>query len=385
MTRVFAFLCLSFAATFVGTLHAQNTAVMEADRCGLLLGDYASRRETNPLHSAMGSLTAVYRVGAKIDRHFTTSFRLPRPVISIGNAAVGGRAKTPLTTKIAEELRASGYEPVILTRGYGRDSKEAKFLLPGQKHELDDFSAAGDEPTELYLRTNSPVLIGADRKANAKKFLAEHPDPSKVVFLLDDGSQHWKLDKDFEAVSTTKEDWSTDLAGRRYLRETIPDMRRRMQESGTRSAFLEVGKDFKKETFFKAQPSRQVKTISLTARAANQAQSSSYSGLMTSYFKDLDSVALGDHAKPQKLLQAISSSNAKQVVLGLKEAVKLFDEAGLRQLIDTGTITRRFAPWQEPKDIYLADLEVALRNENLINDILMQVENFELPANASEN
>ena len=46
--------------------------------------------------------------------------RLRNPVISVGNLAVGGRGKTPLTASIARMLRDLGERPAILSRGYAR-------------------------------------------------------------------------------------------------------------------------------------------------------------------------------------------------------------------------------------------------------------------------
>jgi tetraacyldisaccharide 4'-kinase len=46
--------------------------------------------------------------------------RLHRPVISVGNLAVGGRGKTPMVATITRELLAMGERPAVLTRGYAR-------------------------------------------------------------------------------------------------------------------------------------------------------------------------------------------------------------------------------------------------------------------------
>ena len=41
------------------------------------------------------------------------------PVIIVGNLTVGGSGKTPLVLWIAEHLKAKGWSPAILSRGYG--------------------------------------------------------------------------------------------------------------------------------------------------------------------------------------------------------------------------------------------------------------------------
>ena len=58
-----------------------------------------------------------YRVGLK------TAQRLPVPVIVIGNLTVGGSGKTPLVLWLAAQLRAAGFRPGIISRGYARDGR----------------------------------------------------------------------------------------------------------------------------------------------------------------------------------------------------------------------------------------------------------------------
>ena len=57
---------------------------------------------------------ALYRAGILRAR------RLPVPVISVGNIAVGGGGKTPTVIAIARILARSGVRVGVLTRGYGR-------------------------------------------------------------------------------------------------------------------------------------------------------------------------------------------------------------------------------------------------------------------------
>ena len=44
--------------------------------------------------------------------------KLPCKVISIGNIAVGGTGKTPMTIYLAEMLNRLGFKPVVISRGY---------------------------------------------------------------------------------------------------------------------------------------------------------------------------------------------------------------------------------------------------------------------------
>ncbi|MFC1750387.1 tetraacyldisaccharide 4'-kinase [Pseudomonadota bacterium] len=44
---------------------------------------------------------------------------VPVPVIVVGNISVGGTGKTPVVAWLVKLLRAAGYSPGIVTRGYG--------------------------------------------------------------------------------------------------------------------------------------------------------------------------------------------------------------------------------------------------------------------------
>ena len=127
-------------------------------------------------------LSWVYQIISGFCRLLKTKHRLPFPVLSVGNIAMGGRAKTPLVILICEKLKSMGFEPVVLTRGYGRKLKSPVLWDGG----ISDASLMGDEATEIARSGFAfAVLVGADRFANAKKFLANQKVPQKFVFVLD--------------------------------------------------------------------------------------------------------------------------------------------------------------------------------------------------------
>lgn len=133
--------------------------------------------------------------------------RLPHPVISIGNVTVGGTGKTPATIALAEEALRRGYAPIILTRGYRGRAEGPCFVSVGNGPIL-NVLAAGDEPVLMANRLSGvPIVKSADRFAGgmfALDHLAEtvyaNADSSKLLFLLDDGFQHWKLARDVDIV-----------------------------------------------------------------------------------------------------------------------------------------------------------------------------------------
>src|SRR5581483_8108480 len=82
-------------------------------------------RSQPPLWSApLVALSAAWRAGAAIDRAVRRPVKLPVAVISVGNLTVGGAGKTPVTLELAARLAARGRKPAVLSRGYGRRSRE---------------------------------------------------------------------------------------------------------------------------------------------------------------------------------------------------------------------------------------------------------------------
>ncbi|HVK55185.1 MAG TPA: tetraacyldisaccharide 4'-kinase [Burkholderiales bacterium] len=117
--------------------------------------------------------------------------RLPVPVIVVGNITVGGSGKTPLVLWLTQLLKSNGYQPGIVSRGYGGSLKA---LI-----EVDEtFTPAqvGDEPMLLMKRSGCPVFICPDRGLAARAMLARRPEVNVIV--ADDGLQHYKLPRDIE-------------------------------------------------------------------------------------------------------------------------------------------------------------------------------------------
>jgi tetraacyldisaccharide 4'-kinase len=129
---------------------------------------------------------------AAVARLYRTARRttLDDPVISVGNLTTGGSGKTPMTLYLAERLS----KPAILTRGYRRQSTGNLILAAGAAAA---WSETGDE-AQIFLRSGAaPVGIGANR-AEVGRLLQERFDIEH--FILDDGFQHWRLDRQVDIV-----------------------------------------------------------------------------------------------------------------------------------------------------------------------------------------
>jgi tetraacyldisaccharide 4'-kinase len=123
--------------------------------------------------------------------------RLPAPVVSVGNLAVGGTGKTPVVAFLARLLRDRGQRVAILSRGYGGRAQSATRLSDGERvyHQPPE---VGEEPYWL-ARTLSGVAVytGASRYAAG---MAAWEEVKPEIFLLDDGFQHVQLHRDLDLV-----------------------------------------------------------------------------------------------------------------------------------------------------------------------------------------
>lgn len=118
-------------------------------------------------------------------------------VVSVGNLNVGGAGKTPAVLHLAERLVAAGRRVAILSRGYGRASRQP-LAFRGADGALPTAAEAGDEPLLLARRCPAAwVLVGADRVALGRRARDTH---GADVLLLDDGFQHRRLARDEDVV-----------------------------------------------------------------------------------------------------------------------------------------------------------------------------------------
>lgn len=144
-----------------------------------------------PLSGLYALLTAVrrqlYRCGA------LPSYRLPVPVIVVGNLTAGGSGKTPLVLWLVQQFVQRGWRPGIISRGYGRTSKHVQQVKADSQWTL-----VGDEPLLMVRRSGVPVFVGHDRASAGRALLAAYPECN--VIISDDGLQHYRLQRTAEVV-----------------------------------------------------------------------------------------------------------------------------------------------------------------------------------------
>jgi tetraacyldisaccharide 4'-kinase len=132
-----------------------------------------------------GLVAAAYWVGLKHPQGVGV------PVIVIGNLVTGGTGKTPIVIEVVQRLKQRGWNPGVVSRGYGGSANQARLVTVGS-----NASDCGDEPLLIATATGVPVAIGKDRVAAAMLLRRMHP--SCDVLVADDGLQHRRLARDFE-------------------------------------------------------------------------------------------------------------------------------------------------------------------------------------------
>ncbi|AJC50553.1 tetraacyldisaccharide 4'-kinase [Coxiella endosymbiont of Amblyomma americanum] len=114
------------------------------------------------------------------------------PIVVIGNVTVGGNGKTPLTIWLANQLKKKGFQPGLISRGYGGRTRNGFQVVTSNSNPR----FVGDEAI-LLAKTNCPVVIGTDR-LSAIAYLLRHFICNIVI--SDDGLQNYSLPRDIEIV-----------------------------------------------------------------------------------------------------------------------------------------------------------------------------------------
>jgi tetraacyldisaccharide 4'-kinase len=176
----------------------------------------------------LAPLVPLYAAGAALRARMQPVRRLGWPVISIGNLSTGGAGKTPLAIVLAQLLAARGVQVDVLSRGYGRTSREPARVRP-------DGNAAefGDEPLLIARAAGVPVYVASQRydagllaEADAAGQDKDSASRSARAHILDDGFQHRQLERDVDILLLDRTDWSDALLPAGNLREPLRAARR---------------------------------------------------------------------------------------------------------------------------------------------------------------
>jgi tetraacyldisaccharide 4'-kinase len=183
------------------------------------------------LASALYAISLMYSSGQRLRalayrQRLMPSRQLPCKVICVGNIAVGGTGKTPMTMHVAQTIQQLGYQAAIVSRGY-RGGAESLGGVVSDGHSICmGPELAGDEPYMMArMLREIPVVVGKNRYTNGMLAVNKfQPD----VIVLDDGFQHLRLKRDIDLVllDHSQPFGNTHLLPRGTLREPISSLAR---------------------------------------------------------------------------------------------------------------------------------------------------------------
>ena len=111
------------------------------------------------------------------DDHVLPSYTVNVPTIAIGNLAVGGTGKTPMTEYLIRLLSAD-YKVAVLSRGYGR--KTRGFRLATAE---DTSKTIGDEPMLIHMHFPDHLQVNNTLPCWSGHWICRDETPSNSPFL----------------------------------------------------------------------------------------------------------------------------------------------------------------------------------------------------------
>jgi tetraacyldisaccharide 4'-kinase len=160
------------------------------------------------------------------DQKILPAVKLPCPVISVGNITVGGTGKTPCVIMLAKMLQKNGFQPAVLSRGYGGKSrKQVNIAADGQKILLES-KTSGDEALLIAQSLEGvPVITGSQRIVTGRDAINQF---GANVLICDDAFQHRKIFRDIDLVllDSQNQPGNDHILPRGRLREPIAGLRR---------------------------------------------------------------------------------------------------------------------------------------------------------------
>jgi len=137
---------------------------------------------------------STYRHLAHRRQKLTQDDRIKVPILVVGNIFIGGTGKTPVVIALVNALKARGWQPGVISRGYGTAIGDRPLVGQGQL----PARQYGDEPAMIARESGVPICVHPDRLSACKTLLQEFPHLNLVI--SDDGLQHLRLPRDIELV-----------------------------------------------------------------------------------------------------------------------------------------------------------------------------------------
>ena len=166
-----------------------------------IINSYFFKIITLPLSILYGLVSAtrnyLYDTNIIKPKHLTCK------VISVGNITTGGSGKTPTVEFLAHYLKSIGKNVGIISRGYGRKSKDVVVVTDGITKPL-TWEKYGDEAFLLSNKLDDiPIIVGKSKYQAGLKMVNNF---NIDVIIVDDGFQHRSLYRDLDIVLINSKD-----------------------------------------------------------------------------------------------------------------------------------------------------------------------------------
>ena len=133
----------------------------------------------------LSPLSILWALGTVIKKNFTKVQKAEIPVIAVGSAIIGGSGKTPSVLFLCKELEKMGYNPHIISKGYGGTSNEIIKVNPNMSYTL-----VGDEA--LMMSNYFPTWVSKNKFQAFQQAKRDGAD----ILVLDDALQSFNIHKD---------------------------------------------------------------------------------------------------------------------------------------------------------------------------------------------
>lgn len=140
------------------------------------------------------------------------SYKISKPILSIGNITTGGTGKSPFTIFLAKYFLNNNIKPSIISRGYKGKSSAIEVVFNGEGI-ISTPDKCGDEPYMMASRLltnykNFFVITGSDRVTTAEYAISKF---NPEIIILDDAFQHRKIKRNLDIVLIDTEGYLNNI------------------------------------------------------------------------------------------------------------------------------------------------------------------------------
>jgi tetraacyldisaccharide 4'-kinase len=239
--------------------------------------------------------------------------KLSQPVISIGNLTVGGTGKTPIIVDLASRLLTQNIKVGILSRGYKRSKSQSCTVVSDGQGNFASIEESGDEPLMMAkMLPQAVVIVNQDRFVAGQKAIKDY---NCEVLLLDDGFQHWRLQRDSDIVLLDYENppWNDSLLPAGRLREPLSALKRATHVIITKIPTQSEPAKIQQfdDLINKYAPNCQINVCQFEPSSIHQQIAGKWTEVSIDKLRDLPIVAFCGIAQPNGFFNLLKQLNAK--------------------------------------------------------------------------